>query len=219
MSMKSGMKKDVGLAPRAAVYRLNRLLSWLPGVNLRRYLFVEQPIAPLPTPSHQFPAMLFECDDSQLAELWPDQRLRTYRFAQGARCLVVMNKARLAGGLWFIDQRYVEDEVRATYVFSPSHSWDFGLFIHPDFRATRAFAALWGAAALDLATRGKRGSLSRIADYLAPSLNAHARMGAKYVGQATFLNIAGKQYYWSSGKQLHCTLSTGVQFHFEGLPQ
>jgi hypothetical protein len=219
MSLKSGIERDVGLAPQSAVYRWNRLLSKLPGVGLRRYVFVEQPIGHLPKASPQFPSLLFEQDDPQLAELWQLEAVRNYRFAQGARCLVVMNKSRLAGGLWLIDQRYVEDEVRATYVFSSDHSWDFGLYIHPDFRATRAFAALWGAAALYLATQGKRGSLSRIADYLAPSLRAHARMGAKYLGHATFLSLGKTQYCWPSAKLLHCDLSPGAQFNFEGLPQ
>jgi hypothetical protein len=219
MSMKSGMEEDAGLTAKETIYRWNRLLSKLPGVSLRRYLFVEQPVALLPAASQQFPARLFEQDDPQLAMLWPDQQLRAYRFEQGARCLVVMSKARVAGGLWFVDQRYVEDEVRATYMFSSRHSWDFGLFIHPDFRATRAFAALWGAAALDLGARGKASSLSRIADYLAPSLNGHSRMGAKCLGQSTFLTVGRKQYCWSSGKQRYGNFSTGAQFNFESLSQ
>jgi hypothetical protein len=214
MSMESGKEEDAGLAPQAAVYRWNRLLSKLPGVDLRRYVFVEQPIGHLPQASPQFPSLLFEQDDPQLAKLWPNSAVRKYRFAQGARCLVVLHKDRLAGGLWLIDRRYVEDEVRATYIFADSHSWDFGLYIDPDFRATRAFAALWGAAALHLATEGKRGSLSRIADYLAPSLRAHARMGAKYLGRATFLTLGKAQYCWPSAELLHCNLSTGAQFNF-----
>lgn len=219
MSMESGMEGHKGLAPQSTVYRWNRLLSVLPGVRLRRYLFVEQPVYGLPKPISAFHSASYQKDDPCLAELWPEQSLRRYRFDQGAHCLVVTQHGRLAGGIWFTDQRYMEDEVRATYRFGPAYSWDFGLLIHPDYRATRAFAALWGAVAQDLAARGKRGSLSRISDYLAPSLLAHARMGAKPIGRATFLSLGAKQYCWSSGAALRCDLSTGTQFDFAGLGQ
>jgi hypothetical protein len=219
MSMESGMERHQGLDPQSAVYRWNRLLSVLPGVRLRRYLFVEQPVRDLPKAISAFQPDTYMHDDLRLAELWPEQSLRRYRFGQGARCLVVARHGRLAGGIWFADQTYIEDEVRATYRFGSAHSWDFGLYIHPNYRATRAFAALWGAAAVDLAARGKQGSLSRIADYLAPSLQAHARMGAKSIGCATFLSLATKQYCWSSGAARRFELATGTQFDFNGLGQ
>jgi hypothetical protein len=219
MSMESGMEGHKGLAPQSAVYRWNRLLSVLPGVRLHRYLFVEQPACGLPKALNSFQSAVFLEDDPYLAGLWPERALRSYRFGQGARCLVVSQHGRPAGGIWFTDQRYVEDEMHATYRFGPDYSWDFGLLIHPDYRATRAFAALWGAVAQDLAVRGKQGSLSRIADYLAPSLLAHARMGAKPIGRATFLSLGAKHYCWSSGAFLRCDLSTGTQFDFAGLGQ
>ncbi len=217
MSMESGMEGHKKLAPQSAVYRCNRLLSVLPGVRLRRYVFVEQPVHGLPKAISAFQPAVYLKDDPRLAALWPARGVRKYRFAQGARCLVVAQHGRLAGGIWFTDQRYVEDEVRATYRIAPAHSWDFGLLIDPHYRATRAFAALWGAAADDLAARGKQSSLSRIADYLAPSLLAHARMGAKRLGAATFLNIGAKQYCWSSGAALRGECSTGTEFDFSGL--
>jgi hypothetical protein len=224
MSMQSGIKSDAGhpgngLTPRAAIYRCNRLLRLLPGVRLQRYLFVYQPVTALPKLLPQFPVKLFEADDDALAQLWPEPGVRAYRFGQGARCLVVQASDRLAGGIWLVDGQFQEDEVRADYRFGSAYSWDFGLFIHPDFRGTRAFAALWGGVAADLRSRNKQGTLSRIADYLAPSLLAHARMGAKSVGQALFLCVGPLQYCWSSGALQHQNLATGAQFQFQPVVQ
>jgi hypothetical protein len=220
MSMQSGIKDGAvtggtGLTPRAAAYRWNRVLTLIPGLRLHRYLFVFQPVSGLPKSMSQYPVRLFEADDTALAQLWPESAVRARRFGQGARCLTVQAANRLAGGVWLVDGRYCEDEVRAEFRFGPTFSWDFGLFIHPDFRSTRAFAALWGGVAADLRSRGKQGTLSRIADYLAPSLLSHARMGAKSVGQATFLSLGSKQYCWSSGEVDHENSATGAYFDFQ----
>jgi hypothetical protein len=218
MSLQSGNeteKSDRGLTPRAAAYRCNRLLSMLPGLALHRYNFVFQPIEGVPKPLHQFEPHCFEADDMALAALWPDQAVRDFRFSQGARCLVVKAGGRLAGGIWFADGRFAEDEVRAVYHFADSISWDFGLFIHPDFRGTRAFAGLWGAAGADLAGRGKSGSLSRIADHLASSLLAHHRMSAKSIGHAIFLKCGLKQFCWSNGHFERQDMASCPQFHFD----
>jgi hypothetical protein len=218
MSLQSGNESENnarGLTPRHAAYRCNRLLSLLPGISFHRYLFVLQPASGLPKPLRQFESRLFLEDDAALAALWPDAAVRQYRFAQCGRCLTVRSGARLAGGIWFTDNVYVEDEVRASYHFTNQYSWDFGLFIHPDFRSTRAFAALWAAAGVDLAERGKVGSLSRIADHLASSLLAHQRMKANSIGHATFLCLGSKQFCWSSRNLARHDLATGPQFHFE----
>ncbi len=222
MSLQSGIETenlDRGLTPRALAYRSNRLLSLLPGIALHRYVFVLQPVASLPTLPRPYEARSFLSDDPMLASLWPEQALRAARFGQGARCLTVETRDRLVAGLWFIDQSYVEDEVRARYEFGPELSWDFGLFIPPAFRATRAFAALWGAAALDLAARKKIGSLSRIADHLAPSLRSHQRMKAKSIGQATFLTLGQRQYCWSAGHFEQRDAPAGPCFRFPATGQ
>ncbi len=216
--MQSGKEngtRQVGLRPDAKVYYLNRLLSLLPGVRLNRYFFISQPVASLPQrcPA-QFCSELHTQDAPALASLWPEADVRTARFEQGARCLTISCNNRLAGGIWFADDQYAEDEVRATYRLDSSMSWDFGLFIHPDFRATRAFAALWAAAAADLAQRGKSVTLSRISDYLAPSLLAHERMNAKSIGHAIFLTIGIKQYCHASGAFQTQNRSNEAQFHF-----
>jgi hypothetical protein len=217
MSMKSGIETAVDgrLSPGAVIYRCNRILSKWPGLRLNRYIFTYQPLATLPAPLRAYPAQLFTADTPDLAALWPDPAVRAYRFAQGARCLVVRSGDRLAGGIWFTDGCYAEDEVRAAYCFDTMTSWDFGLFIHPDFRHTRAFAALWGAAKTDLQARGRRGTLSRIADYLAPSLLAHKRMGAKYVGHATFLACGSRQWCWPSGVAKPVMIQSRPHFHFD----
>ncbi len=204
-----------GLQPRAAIYRCNRLLRLLPGARLNRYVFIYQPLTGLPASLRAFPARLFTVDDPQLAELWPETSLRADRFGQGARCLVIAAAQRLAAGIWLSDQRYIEDEVRAAYIFDPAFVWDFGLFIHPDFRGTRAFAGLWGAVADHLAQQGKQGSLSRIADYLAASLLPHARMGARSFGEATFLTLGSRQWCWSSGLARRQDHAGDVEFHFD----
>jgi hypothetical protein len=79
-----------------------------------------------------------------------------------------------------------------------NNAWDFGVHVEPEFRMTRAFMTLWNEGARRMTERGLENSLSRISSYNPNSKLSHARMGAREIGRATFLNIGPLQICWSS---------------------
>ena len=83
------------------------------------------------------------------------------------------------------------------FVPPPGACWDTGLYVRPEFRAGRAFAALWAGSAAWMAERSLDWSMSRIAAYNLDSLRSHARMGAVEIGSLTALKLGHRQ--WLTG--------------------
>jgi hypothetical protein len=67
--------------------------------------------------------------------------------------------------------------------------WDTGLWLKPEHRLGRGFAALWAGTADWLHAQGRHWSMSRIADYNLPSILSHRRMGAVTVGHITVIRF------------------------------
>ncbi|RMF08990.1 MAG: GNAT family N-acetyltransferase [Alphaproteobacteria bacterium] len=166
--------------------------------GLTRYRFYAQPV---PDPPERPLRMgkqavrALELGDPAFADLPLDDDVLRFRFGQGAVCLGIVEEGRVVACLWFCFRRYHEDMVRATYVLEPGDetAWDFDVYVAPSHRAGRTFARLWQAGNDYLRGRGVGWSLSRISTYNQPSIAAHERLGARPVGQATFLNLGPLQ--------------------------
>jgi hypothetical protein len=100
----------------------------------------------------------------------------------------------LTGLVWLGQGTYREDEVAVRFVIPPRCCWDTGLWIAPEHRMGRSFAALWAGVGQWMDARGLRHSLSRVADYNLPALTAHRRMGAQVLSHRSFLRIGGWQW-------------------------
>jgi hypothetical protein len=187
-----------GLSPAFGTYRADRLIGSMTGIRLRRYLFTGLSVKDLPILPRGYQIERHEADHSDVAALFPDATARAWRFDQQAKCLTVTLNDVLLGGLWLATTQFDEDEVRARYQLGTASAWDLGLLILPEHRATRAFAALWAGARDWLSERGLGGSISRISDYLEPSIRAHARLGGRLLGSACFICLGDWQYCRSS---------------------
>lgn len=123
------------------------------------------------------------------------------RFAQQARCLAaVVDGRELAGFLWFVVGPYAEDEVQARFVPMPlgKAAWDFDVLVQPRYRMGRLFGYLWGIAMAEMAEQGIAHTVSRISAFNAASIASHRRLGARIVGDATFVCVAGWQLMFAS---------------------
>lgn len=134
------------------------------------------------------------------------------RFAAGAHCHVARVRGRFGAYLWIDRRDHDEDEVRCRYRL-PSDgrsTWDFDVYVEPDFRVGRTLARLWKAADATLAREGVRWSFSRISAFNRVSIATHERLGARRVGRAVFVVAGGLQLaVLDSAPYLH--LSVGGQ--------
>lgn len=166
-------------------------------VRVHKYYFVAQPVPSKKSLQRARGSRL------QLRQVLPgDKAIEQFprpkdvidqRYQQGARCIAAFRDSRFVGYLWHVRDRYMEDEVRATFTMMPqgSAAWDFDVHIEPAFRIGVAFLRLWDEANALLASEGMRWSYSRISAYNAESLRAHARLGTIGKGMAVFFK-AGK---------------------------
>ena len=135
-------------------------------------------------PRHALPAMprgfsVIELDAQALAQrpidIGADQQAA--RFAQGMRCLAAFTATHeLAGVIWVSGGPCTEGELPLRFHPPPGCGWDTGMWVHPDLRLGRAFAALWAGVGAWMDARGLTWSVSSIADYNLTSLGAHRRM-------------------------------------------
>lgn len=120
------------------------------------------------------------------------QRLR---FAQGMVCLAAYNrKDELIGVTWLGNGPFEEDAMPIRFHVPADAAWDAGLWIKPQYRLGRGFAALWAGTARWLHANRKAWSMSWIADYNLPSLLSHKRMGAVTIKQVMTFRFFSWQY-------------------------
>lgn len=197
------------LGPKGfASYALSRAAAALPGIAYRRYQLIAVPRAAMPPmPRGHAARPLGEgeirhvADDLELSNATIDFRLR-----QGMTCIGAFRGERLLGVTWLTDRPFDEDEVAVRFVPPPGAAWDTGLYLRPEERGGRGFAALWAGTADWLDARGLAWSMSRITDYNDSSWRAHARMGARVVDTLTALRIGDRQ--WLIGAQRRLTRLT-----------
>jgi hypothetical protein len=190
------LKRLVGeLGPVGALaYGLHRLGGRTGGVlGLSRYLFVAQPVAAAPLlPARRgrsIEVRRLDPQDPVLLGLPLDRAVLAYRAGQGAVCFGAFKDGGIIGCLWLCLGAYEEDEVRCRYLPQPGGqaSWDFDVYLLPEQRSGLGFARLWDEANAFLRAQGVSYSWSRISAFNPGSLAAHSRLGARVLGQATFL--------------------------------
>lgn len=123
------------------------------------------------------------------------QNVQRLRFAQGMTCLGAFNrKNELVGVTWVGTGPYEEDSMAIRFHVPDGAGWDTGLWIKPQHRLGRGFAALWAGTADWMRANNKEWSMSWIADYNLPSLLSHKRMGAVTVGRVLRFRFFRWQY-------------------------
>ena len=186
----------------ALLYSINRFCSRysLP-ISIIKYYFAAQPLKEQPTLSERRGRDLsvIEIPANVSGNPFPrPENVIKDRYAQGAVCLGAYKGGELAGYIWYIANRYQEDEVRCQYqLISKDCVWDFDVYVDPKYRLTSAFLKLWDVASAKLVNEGYRWSISRISAFNAMSLNSHKRMGLKIIGWAVFITIGKVQVTFS----------------------
>lgn len=187
-----------------SLYLLGRLLERASGGHcaLYKYRFVAQAIGAASLGrgrGTQIEVHLCRSDD-ELPPAYPRPcRVLRARYAQGALSLAALREGELVGFLWLLFDNYQEDEVRARYTLAKGlAAWDFDVWVRPEARLGPTFARLWDEANSLLRARSVRWSCSRISAFNAASLNAHARIGTRSLGSATFLRCGRWQWMCST---------------------
>ncbi len=176
----------IGLGSYALAYAVGRS----PRVDYSRARLIAMPRSALPPMPRGYQwRMLSAPELAALAiNIGPD--VQAQRFAMGLRCLATFDRSgQLAGISWVSTDPVCEGDPPACYCPPPGCAWDTGLWIPPEKRMGRAYAAVWASIGCWLDDQGLHWSLSAIADYNIASLLAHERMGALVIGQLTMLRI------------------------------
>ena len=196
------LHNELGTAPMLS-YICGELLSRCSGkFDLHHYLFYAQPAKTTSrVPQNRRDRYQFECVDNYseiLESLGRPKNIIASRFEQGATCLLAKEGDTFLGCLWLVRSQYIEDEIRATYVFPDFAVWDFDVYVVPRKRLTPLFAILWDIADEWMLDRGIRYSLSRINAHNRNSVRSHESAGAKKIGYAIAVNFSSWQISISS---------------------
>jgi len=195
------LREGIGLW-NTCLYLMARLCSSVGGGRLRivKYYFMAQPV-PFTAADETATTGAFRVDwahprSDLFTQVERPAATIAARFAQGACCLAATTgESQLAGFLWFIVGPYDEDEVRVRFIGQPAGkvAWDFDVTIMPRYRMGRLFTYLWHRASKELRARGIVQTVSRISAFNIGSLASHRRLGAREVGEASFLCVGGLQ--------------------------
>lgn len=187
----------------AASYLAARLARGSGRAAFHRYAIVAQPRATLPPMPRGFIVRALEPQELAGHRVDAGPQVQARRFAEGLTCLAAFDaKQRLTGLIWLREDRHDEDEVAVRFLLPAGCCWDTGLWIAPQHRMGRSFAALWAGAGEWMDARGLSHSLSRISDYNLPALLAHKRMGAKVLAHRSFLQLGNWQWSASARPRL-----------------
>lgn len=167
-------------------YLFSRVFNSLFGIEMTHYIFYSQPISSKKRVSEKKLAQYeFEvCSENSeiISQLGRPPEVIDKRFAQGAICLLAKKEDVLLGCIWLVKQRYVEDQIRATYYYPNDAIWDFDVFVIPKKRLTPLFAALWDTADNWMLEQNINKSISRILAYNSSSIKSHTSAGASKIG-------------------------------------
>lgn len=189
---------------------MTRLCGFIPGASFHRYILAAIPRAALPPMPRGYTVRELDAAECRQLDLGAPIDAIHYRLELGCSALGAFNRRQeLVGAFWLTDRPFREDEIDLWYDTQGQGAWDLGLYVAPEHRATRAFAALWAGAGAWLDARGLGWSFSRITDYNAASLSAHARLQGWRLGTAWALSMGKWQVTGSS-------LLPGVRVHRVG---
>ncbi len=182
----------------AASYALARAAGRVPGAGWTRAHIVAVPRAALPAMPAGFGVRAVSA--RQLADhaIDVDAPVQAARFAAGLTCLAAFNRrGALVGVVWLTAGPACEAAVPVRFLPPPGAAWDTGMWVHPDHRMGRAFAALLAGMGAWLDIHRLAWSISSIADYNHGSLAAHRRLGMRPIGVVAALRLGPVQ--WASG--------------------
>lgn len=208
------------LGPRGALLYALQRAETIRGFPLRTRSFyvVAQPVQTSPRlPARRARELDFreiEPDDPAVQCLPADEQTRRHRFDQGARCYGLFRGSELVGSVWLARGGFEEDEVRCRYDLLPAHctSWDFDIFIRPEWRTGPAFLKLWDETNRLLAGHGVSYTLSRISAFNLTSLRSHERLGARRLGRTDFFRLGPFQFMISDlTPRLHFSIRRAVR--------
>lgn len=183
----------IGLAGVAS-YAVARVAQRMGLVAYQRARLIEVPVTAMPPMPRGFRVapIAAELLASQLIDIPPADQAK--RFAGGATCLAAYNaRDELVGITWVATGAFDDDGLALRYALPPDAGWDTGLWIAPEHRMGRAFAALFAGTAEWLHARGATRSFSKILDYNIASLRAHDRLQAKSHGNFIMIRIGALQ--------------------------
>lgn len=172
-----------------ALHRVSR------DARLRFYELMVQPIVDKPLVDARFTRGFtyreIVATDPEVALMPARDDIKSARFAQGATCLGAFRDDKFIGYMWFVRERYLEDEVRCVFHVHPTDTavFDFDFYVFPDHRMGLGFIALWDGANRYLFERGVRSTFSRITRFNTASRRAHDHLGWRRVGRAVFLKL------------------------------
>jgi hypothetical protein len=164
-------------------------------LGYNRYTLVAVPVDGMPKMPRGFRVVELSVEQLSGHQIDVSPKVQADRFEQGMTCLGAFNaKGELIGVNWVGCGPFVEDEVHVRFTVPDNAGWDTGLWVRPEHRLGRGFAALWAGTADWLHMHGRVWSISRIADYNLPSILSHNRMGAVTVGHITVFRLFRWQY-------------------------
>lgn len=179
----------------AASYLAARLARASGKAAFHRYAIIAQPRSGLPEMPRGWRVAALGPDALAAHAVDADPQVQARRFAEGLVCLAAFDpKDRLTGLIWLREGAYQEDEVAVRFVLPGRCCWDTGLWIAPQHRLGRTFAALWAGVGAWMDTRGLNCSLSRVSDYNLAALTAHRRMGARVLAHRSFARFGNWQW-------------------------
>lgn len=159
-------------------------------LGYHRYSLVAVPVDGMPAMPRGFRVEELSAETLAAHTIDVSPEVQAARFAQGLSCLAAFNgKDELVGVTWLGTRPFVEDEVHVRFTVPADAGWDTGLWVRPEQRLGRGFAALWAGTARWLQAHDRRWSMSRIADYNLPSLLSHKRMGGVTAGHITVIRF------------------------------
>lgn len=176
-------------------YAAARLATKAGIIGYRRFVLVSVPLHGMPTMPRGFTVRELLPDALSHHVIDVPQPVQADRFAQGLTCLGAFNaKDDLVGVTWVGAGPYTESLVHVRFAVPLDAAWDCGLWIVPQYRLGRGFAALWAGTADWMRASHKTFSISWIADYNLPSLLSHRRMNGDTIGYLTAFRFFKWQY-------------------------
>jgi hypothetical protein len=190
--------RELGFAGGAA-YLADRVLRLLgPSWGLRLFDLIEQPVVGAPgllpeAHAQQVRYTVLDRNSPEVREMPRPAEVIQARFDAGSVALAVYLRDKYVGYVWFAFDHYDDDEVRCRYKLRNADraAFDFDVYVFPQYRLGRAFAAVWHAANQYLGARHIERTCSRIAGINLASQRAHAQLGARRLYRALFV-FAGR---------------------------
>lgn len=191
-------------------YAAARLAARAGMLGYNRYSLLAVPVEGMPKMPRGFRVDYLDAAALAQHQIDVPTEVQATRFAQGLVCLGAFNsKNELVGVNWIGRGPFVEDEVHVRFSVPNDAGWDTGLWVRPEHRLGRGFAALWAGTAEWLRGQDCAWSMSRIADYNLPSILSHKRMGGVIVGHVTAVRFFRWQWM-AEGRPRLVRLSGGA---------